>query len=835
MPGLLSVERFREAMQGAGIEPPTNIVADGKLHRFTIPGDKPKSNNGFYVFHVDEPPAGQFGCWKRGITRNWCGKEYKTLTPEEKARYAANMQAARKARESEQAKIQAECRKWCAEMWGKCLDATNDHPYLKRKGVNSYGLKLLKETLLVPVRDMAGTLHGLSFIQKDGTKRFKGGTDKAGHFYAIGAMKDSTAVVCEGYATAASIHHATGHLTFVAFDKGNLLAVSKVVRRQYPEARLILAADNDHFKVGNPGVAEATGAARAVSGLLAVPVFRDESAKPTDFNDLATLEGPARVREIIEGATKPEHSASNPLIQEGQPQSTPPEPSTEPENEEQSLMGLWPEPLLFGELDTPEIPAESAPSWLGDFCKAVAAATQTPPGLSVMFALAAVASCLQRRFEVSPYQDEYTEPLNLWTVTALDPGNRKTAVRNAFTDPLTEWEHEEANRLKPDIKRIKHQREINQKAIEQIKARASKSDTTSAGRDSLLEEIARIEDETPEELIAPRLWVDDVTSERLQTLLVDHGGRMALLSDEGGIFEVMSGLYSGGKANLNVYLQAHAGSPVRVDRQGRSVMLTKPALTFGLTVQPDIISDLGTGSKKRFRGNGTLARFLYCLPISTIGTRDVTQRVKIQAEVKAAYNAGIRGMLEIQPIYDSKGRERPRLLTLSPDALRAWQQFSQFIEDRQGQDGEFYSIQDWTSKLPGAALRIAGLFHVVEYGADVSEINFSTIERSLDLCELLIAHAQAAFDMMGAEPANNDARIVCRWIVATGKKAFRQHEAIRAMRQFRTVARLEAALEVLTSRNIISEPRKRRSGGRPSIVYAVNPAVLPSPDEPKQE
>lgn len=831
----LSIERFREAMQGAGIEPPPGIVADGKLHRFTIPGDKPKSNNGFYVLHADEPPAGQFGCWKRGLTRNWCGKEYKTLSPEEKARYAANMEAARKAREQEQAKIQAECRKWCADMWGKCRDATNDHPYLKRKGVNTYGLKLLKETLLVSVKDIAGALHGIQFIQADGSKRFKSGTDKTGHFYAIGAMKDNTAVICEGYATAASIHQATGHLTFIAFDSGNLLSVSKVVRKQYPEVRLILAADNDQFTDGNPGLTKATEACRVVNGLLAVPVFRDVTTKPTDFNDLATLDGPERAREIIEAAKKPESPVSPAPSPESPPQGATPEVGTDGDNTEPSPSSNWPEPLLLGEVDTPEIPAESVPAWLGDFCNAVAAATQTPPGLSVMFALAAVAACLQRRFEVSPYQDEYTEPVNLWTVTALDPGNRKTAVRNAFTDPLTAWEHEEANRLKPDIKRVKHQREINQKAVDQIKARASKSDTTSAGRDALLEEIARIEDDTPEEMIAPRLWVDDVTPERLQTLLVDHGGRMSLLSDEGGIFEVMAGLYSGGKANLNVYLQGHAGSPVRVDRQGRSVMLTKPALTFGLTVQPDIISDLGTGSKKRFRGNGTLARFLYCLPKSTIGTRDVTQRIKIPAEVKAAYNAGIRGMLEIAPDYDSKGRERPRLLTLSPDAVRAWQQFSQFIEDRQGPDGEFYSIQDWTSKLPGAALRIAGLFHVVEHGAAVSEINLATVERALDLCELLITHAQTAFDMMGAEPSQNDARIVLRWIVATGKEAFRQNEAIKAIRQFRTVDRLEAALKVLTGRNIISEPHKRKSGGRPAILYAVNPAVLPSANKAKPE
>jgi len=300
-----AVELFREAMRGIELEPPPEIIADGKLHRFHVQGDKSKSQNGWYILHGDDPPAGQFGSWKSGVNEVWCSREHRTLTPEEKARYAANMESARKARDVELAKIQAECRAWCADMWERCRDATNDHPYLKRKGVNAYGLKLLKETLLVPVRDMEGTIHGLQFIQNDGSKRFKSGTAKEGHFYPIGEMKDDTVIVCEGYATGASIYQATGYMVFASLDAGNLLSVAQEVRKKYPEANIILAADNDQFTEGNPGVTKATEAAKAVDGLLAIPLFKDISTKPTDFNDLANLEGPGRVQEIIQAATNP--------------------------------------------------------------------------------------------------------------------------------------------------------------------------------------------------------------------------------------------------------------------------------------------------------------------------------------------------------------------------------------------------------------------------------------------------------------------------------------------------------------------------------------------------
>ncbi len=258
--------------------------------------------------------------------------------------------------------------------------------------------------------------------------------------------------------------------------------------------------------------------------------------------------------------------------------------------------------------------------------------------------------------------------------------------------------------------------------------------------------------------------------ERLQSLMADNGEKMAVISAEGGFFEVAAGLYSGGKSNVNIVLQGHAGDPVRVERQGRSVTMQKPALTFGLMVQPSIISDLATGNKTRFRGNGLLARLLYCLPKSTVGNRDVTKRKPIPAEIQIKYENLIYDLLAISPKSDETGRESPCMLTLAPNALKAWLIFSQYIESKQGQYGEFHSIQDWTGKLPGAALRIAGLCHVVEHGEQTTIIGKATMEKALDLCELLIVHAKAAFDLMGADPVIPDAKFLLQWIMKTGKR-----------------------------------------------------------------
>jgi len=297
---------FNQAMHNVGIEPPLEIIADSCLHRFTVAGDRARSANGWYILHADDPAAGAFGCWKRGISETWCGKAHQAMTPEEKRAYAARMEAVKRLREEEREKIQTECREWCADAWNKAKDATNENPYLKRKAVNAYGLKSLKDVLLVPVQDMAGTIHGLQFIAPDSSKIFKTGTNKTGHFFKIGTTKENTIIVSEGYATGASIYQATGHAVVIAFDSGNLLPTAQIIRSKYPDMKIIFAADDDYQTEGNPGLTKATEAAKTVNGLLAMPTFpANRGPKDTDFNDLSRLVGLKTVNACIEAAAIP--------------------------------------------------------------------------------------------------------------------------------------------------------------------------------------------------------------------------------------------------------------------------------------------------------------------------------------------------------------------------------------------------------------------------------------------------------------------------------------------------------------------------------------------------
>ncbi|MDP3028606.1 MAG: AAA family ATPase [Deltaproteobacteria bacterium] len=308
-------DAFCQAMRNAGIEPPAEIIANGTLHRFTVTGDKPGSKNGWYVLHADHPAAGAFGCWKRGISETWSGAAcHQTMTPAEKIAYTAKMEAIRRQQDEERDRVQAECRAWCSNAWAKARDADNQNPYLKGKGVNAYGLKSFNDTLLIPVQDADGTIHGLQFISPEDSKKFKTGTNKTGHFFKIGKSKDKTVLICEGYATGASIHQATGHSVVIAFDAGNLKPVAEGIRAKCPGYKIIICADDDQGTEGNPGLTKATEAARSVGGKLAVPVFQDRSTRGTDFNDLHQAEGLEAVRSCLEAATQPDQARTSPQL-----------------------------------------------------------------------------------------------------------------------------------------------------------------------------------------------------------------------------------------------------------------------------------------------------------------------------------------------------------------------------------------------------------------------------------------------------------------------------------------------------------------------------------------
>ncbi len=274
-------EMFAKALSQEGLATKDKIIPDGKLHRFRVEGDKPGSKNGFYVLCGNGVPAGAFGCWKRGISQTWCAKPDRELTRAQRVQNRRRMLAAQKAREAEDAERHKAARDKAILIWKSSCSAPDNHPYLVKKGIGNHGLRLRNSTLVVPLQDSDENLHGLQFIDGQGSKRFLSGSRKKGCYFLIGSPAKSLGIA-EGYATAASIHESTGLPMAIAFDAGNLLSVAQALRAKFPRVEIILCADNDENTLGNPGLTKAREAAIAVGALLAVPPVAG------DFNDLLT-------------------------------------------------------------------------------------------------------------------------------------------------------------------------------------------------------------------------------------------------------------------------------------------------------------------------------------------------------------------------------------------------------------------------------------------------------------------------------------------------------------------------------------------------------------------
>ena len=309
-----ATQAFQSAILAAGLTPPQTISADGKIHRFPTNG-KIGDDAGWYILHLDNISAGSFGNWREGRTETWCSIERTAQTPEQQKHYAMLLKSMHKARQRAKKAEHDAAAEMAAAIWVTAtpIDDAAKHGYLVKKGIQAYGARLIDTVaarahceklsyslsgplLVIPMCNAAGELRSLQFITADGTKRPLTGGEKQGCHYRIDkpetAEVSAILIVCEGFATGASIHEATGQVVAVAFDRGNLEPVAKSLGKLYSNAALILAADDDHHTVGNPGRTAAAGAAKAVGGIVVVPMFPvDRLDRATDFNDLHQLTG----------------------------------------------------------------------------------------------------------------------------------------------------------------------------------------------------------------------------------------------------------------------------------------------------------------------------------------------------------------------------------------------------------------------------------------------------------------------------------------------------------------------------------------------------------------
>lgn len=478
----------------------------------------------------------------------------------------------------------------------------------------------------------------------------------------------------------------------------------------------------------------------------------------------------------------------------------------------------WTEPLPFDEVKLPVFPVHVLPKAIRDYVLAVAEFTQTPVDMAASCAIAVVAVGIQGKYVVEA-NEGWDEPVNIYILIIMNPSERKSPVMKLMVQVLHKYETEYNRQHAGAVIASSAKKRMLQQRLRSAEDQVAKGKVDISEIDKAAAELAAFKEETPLQLLA-----DNVTVEKLVSILSANDGRAAIISTEGGLFINLAGVYTK-NVNIDPVLQAFSGDPIRVDRIGRkSESIENPSLTLCLMAQPSVLSEIM--ENKNFSGKGFLARLMYSMPASMIGNR-VFRAEPIPASVTRAYEDCIlNGLREEYP-------PTPEVMTLSPEADAKIEAFSNEVESKLKTD--YADIGEWAGKIVGTTLRIAGLL----YRASITRSDFmderdslvidgKTMDGAIQIARYYIAHAKAAFALMGADAVVKQCKYVLAAIKEKHLERFNTRDIMRLCRSFKRAEDLQPVLNRLEDYGYIAveDPKPYSGKGRPPAqMYLVNPLV----------
>lgn len=441
-------------------------------------------------------------------------------------------------------------------------------------------------------------------------------------------------------------------------------------------------------------------------------------------------------------------------------------------------LGEWGKPIMEEIPKVGSITKDMLPEQLKDVLIALSEYLEVDLGLTLLIALSVISTCIQSKVVVEP-RDDWWVNTNLYLIGVAESGSRKSEIIKFLTTPLREWE------------KVKNQAKDDKKVIGAEEKRV-------------------------------QLFVSDSTMEALAECLSQNNERISIIVDEGGIFEPLTGLYSQGKANIDLLLKAWDGSYVNQARVMRgSISLEHPLITFGVLCQPIVVKNLF--SKNVLLSRGFIERFLYYYPESNLGNRKI-RTTPVKSEYKATYTSlcekllGIQDAEEVVKIHFSAAAKE-RLIKFQISCDRQIRNFP----DNAG-------IRAYLSKLHEKAARIATLYHVVDSDID-QEVSEDSLNKAIKLTLLLYKHyrkLQTVNGLSGEEQLTND---ICAWIINLKQECF---EKVSLTKRFKdrkidgkrvNAKQLEKMLHPLIDNYIISRPYKDK-GTHKTEIYFINPVLI---------
>lgn len=472
------------------------------------------------------------------------------------------------------------------------------------------------------------------------------------------------------------------------------------------------------------------------------------------------------------------------------------------------LSELWELPQTFERyVYLNPFPINALPGQLNKYIQAVTNYVQVFPEMAVLPLLSVLSLCVQGKAIAKHPGNAHTEPLNLYTLTIASPGERKTGSFKEFMKPVNVY---------VDNYNLTHKSAIDEYIAEKTFLE-SKRRYYSSGKTADLEQLKSYTKQLSDlEPIHPlKLSVSDVTPEALAWEMYLQGGNMGVLGDEGTIFDVLSGLYSGGAVNLSIFLLAYDGSRYSISRRTKEdIELKQPLLTMGIMAQPDVFNK--AMENQVFSGRGFTQRFLYAFPESKVGYQTFTSE-NIPKELENYYNSLINKLLAIPK------NDEPYIIKSDKEATKLFEDYNSRLQLKMRTGGQFEYLREWASKQFGRCLRIAGIFHLCEH-EPTELLNADTAYKAIQVASWSEEHALKALSCEAiVEQSEKDALYVLSRIKENGQQELNKREILRLCRRLNAETIVEP-LKILEDKHYIKfiEP-EFKTKGRPPEKYKVNP------------
>lgn len=794
------IDLFSQAITSAGLPAPDHINDDGKLHRFSTNG-KLNDDTGWYVLHTDGIPAGAFGCWRSGFKSSWCAKSVNDLTVMELQIMRDRVQAMDVLRKAEKSRLQTQAKVLSEAMLARSVPAIN-HPYLAKKAIQANGSRVEGDNLIIPMRDTSGVLYSLQTITPVGDKRFQYGGKVSGCYFSIG-KPDDRLIICEGFATGASIHECTGYAVAVAFNAGNLELVAQALHDKFPALEIIIAADDDHKTEGNPGLTKATAAAKIIGGSLALPVFpASRPDKATDFNDLHMLAGANVVRQCIDDASSPLELWSVPIP--------------------------LPDALPMVQAFDPDLLPHALRGWVMD----IAHRMQCPPDFPAVAALVALSSLIGARAVIQPKaKDDWQVVPNLWGAVVGRPGVKKSPALSEALKPLSRLQTNEIDLWMAEHKEWALDAKVAEMACDfnEKRAKGISAKDPAAAR-LLLQPI-----EIPEEPIARRFIVNDATVEKLGELMQQN--EWGILSYRDELYGLLTGLDKQGQEGSRAfYLQSYDGNQgYTFDRIGRgTVHIPRVCLAMIGGIQPGRIQEYVRGAVSGGSADdGLLQRFgLTVWPDITSEFIHVDQWPDTPAR-QTAYAVFDR-LAELQPASDTE----PVIWRFTPKAQAIFVEwlvpFEMEIRGDEMHPAMVSHLSKYRKLIPALALLFA-LIDTPDSGGMVGE---NELIRALSWGDYLKTHANRLYAAAVIPETSSAASLISK--IKGGKvsdsdgvimSSFTPRQlAVKGWTGLDTSEAIRKAADILVDydwlRRDVIQSTDTMGRGRPSERYMINPSVF---------